>query len=68
MKEIFEYEGVDREDFGEVIETLGEDKFMAINLLTSAEMIEEHGEDLLDEAEEAREKAKELLEEEVDDS
>jgi len=66
MKEIFEYEGVDREDFEEALKMFGEDKFMAINLLTTAEMIEEHGDDLLEKAEEAREKAKELLEEEVD--
>jgi len=68
MKEIFEYEGVDREDFEEIVEVLGEDNFMAINLLTSAEMIEEKAEELLEEAEEAREKAKELLKEEVDAS
>jgi len=66
MKEIFEYEGVNREDFEEIVEVLGEDKFMAINLLTSAEIIEEYGEDLLEQAEEAKEKAKKLLEEEVD--
>jgi len=66
VKEITEYEGVDREDFEEIVEVLGEDKFMAINLLTSAEIIEEYGEDLLEQAEEAKEKAKKLLEEEVD--
>jgi len=68
MKEFFDYEGVDREDFEETLETFGEDKFMAINLLTSAEIIEEHGEDLIEQAEDAREKAKDLLEEEVDQS
>jgi len=68
MKEIFEYDGVDEQDFDEAIETLGEDKFLAITLLTTAEMVEEHGDDLLDKAEEAREKAKELLEEEADES
>jgi len=41
MKEIFEYDGVDEQDFDEAIETLGEDKFLAITLLTTAEMVEE---------------------------
>jgi len=68
MKEIFEYDGVDEQDFDGAIETLGEDKFLAITLLTTAEMVEEHGDDLLDKAEEAREEAKEMLKEEVNHS
>lgn len=68
MKEIFDVEGLDMEDFEEALETFGEDKFMAINLLTTAEVIEEHGEDMLEQAEEAKEKAKELLEEEVEEA
>jgi len=66
MKEIFEYEGADREDFEEAIETLGEEKFMALSLLSSAKVIEETANDLLDEAEEAKKRAKEMLKEEVD--
>jgi ElaB/YqjD/DUF883 family membrane-anchored ribosome-binding protein len=64
MKEFFEYDGVDREDFEEALEIVGEEKFMAICMLTTSEMLEEHGEDLLEQAEEAKARAKQILKEE----
>jgi len=68
MKEIFDYEGVNREELQEAMEIVGEEKFTAIFMLATSEMIEEHADELLEQAEEAREKAKELLKEEVEEA
>lgn len=68
MKEIFDYQGIDRDEFQEAVENIGTNRFMALSMLATAEMIEERAEELMKEAEEAREEAKEMLKEEVDHS